>query len=194
MTFQNCQESIDQTLDGKMIMKLIEIKSEQPEQDPSVVEMNFDLTGLTATDFEGTQNYLGNFNIRVESQDEELSSVTLTTDSFTVITADSTETLSKLLLKISLDRNTSVSTLDTEGVMTSSQLGGSLSFKTLESFKQLAQDTYPYTGSLKITGRHDSSVTLIALDAITARLDIDENGDGASDQVTDVPWKTLFSI
>ena len=83
--------------------------------------------------------------------------------------------------------------MDTEGVISSSQLGGSLSFKTLESFKQLAQDTYPYTGSLKITGRNDSSVTLIALDAITARLDVDENGDGASDQVTDVLWETLFN-
>ena len=205
MTFKNC-DNLDGILDGPMVMKLVEIKREQPEQDPSLIEMDFDLTGLTAVDdFDGTQKYLGGFTIRMEFpldnvsnavdslDNESISSLSVSTDSFTVTTDDYTETLSNQSLKLSIDLNTSVSTLETEGVITNTQLGGSIAFKTLEPFKQLEQDDYPYTGSLKITGRNDSSVMLIALDAITARLDVDENGDGASDQVTDIPWQTLLS-
>ncbi len=52
--------------------------------------------------------------------------------------------------------------------------------------------TGPDTGELKITADNGSAVRLVAVDALNARLDLDLDGNGSTDQSITVPWLELF--
>lgn len=69
---------------------------------------------------------------------------------------------------------------------------GAYSVTTTTPFKRLT-GAYPYQGALKVTGSGNTSVTLTALDNTNVRLDIDKNGDGATDDTVNTTWAALKS-
>lgn len=69
---------------------------------------------------------------------------------------------------------------------------GAYGVTTTTSFKQI-YGAYPYQGALKVVGSGNTSVTLTALDNTNVRLDIDKNGDGATDETVNTTWLALES-
>lgn len=67
---------------------------------------------------------------------------------------------------------------------------GSYSVTTSIPFKQLS-GAYPYQGAFKVTGTGNTSVTLITLDNVNVRLDIDKNGDGVTDETVNTTWAAM---
>jgi hypothetical protein len=69
---------------------------------------------------------------------------------------------------------------------------------TIETLAPLESDldsdfaTGPDTGELKITADNGSAVRVVAASALTARLDLDLDGNGSTDQSITVPWLDLF--
>jgi len=131
-----------------------------------------------------------NLSITV-SEDITLESLVMTADELTINEGGVTETLTDFSLTFTEDNNTSLSTLALNGVFDDPELGGIFSVNTLKPFEGLASDDFPYTGILKVIASDDSSVTLTALDTVNVRLDVDEDGDGSTDQTSDTTWSSL---
>lgn len=81
-------------------------------------------------------------------------------------------------------------TYDMNATVSSPDIGGAVTIVTGVTF-QGVEPGDPFTGEATITGANNSSVTLIALDAVNVRLLVDEDGDGATDATIDTTWTNL---
>jgi hypothetical protein len=81
-------------------------------------------------------------------------------------------------------------TFDIRATVDSPDIGGAVSIVTDSTFQGVDPD-HPFTGQATITGANNSSVTLIAVDAVNVTLLVDEDGDGVTDQTIDTTWDNL---
>jgi len=182
ITFHNCVDNSGERMDGKISITFLELKPNW--------SMKFVMTNLTVTDSAGPSSINGDFTIGISSAGT-IESISMTATSLTLTESGTTETLSNYSFKATVNNNTLLVKWEENGTFESSQLDGAVSFVTLQPFEALKTDNYPYAGIMKITGHNNSSVKLIALDAATVRLEVDENGDGAVDKTLDVAWTSL---
>ena len=83
-------------------------------------------------------------------------------------------------------------TVETSFRISSPRLGGDVIVSTSIDL-QSSGEGYPFTGQLEITAAGNTGIVIIALDADTARLEIDINGDGSPDEVIDLTWVELLA-
>jgi len=76
------------------------------------------------------------------------------------------------------------------GALMSSDFDGEVMFNITVTFRSI-NDENPFEGTLLITGANGSSITLEALDALTARITIDL-GDGSAAIIQDILWIDLL--
>ncbi len=129
--------------------------------------------------------------VRTPVTNNGINTVTYKTTSFSHTHRDTgiTETFSDFTLKVIENPNDDSETWDINGTFGNSKLNGAVSFETLHSFVKTGK--FPYEGTLNITGMNNSSVKVIALDEVTVRLEVDEDGDGAIDNPIEVAWASL---
>ncbi len=101
-----------------------------------------------------------------------------------------TVTVTAFRLDTTEDSGTGVYTLDASAAVSSSSLGGTATVVTDVPF-QGAGSNDPFIGQATITGASNTRVTLIALDAVNVRLEVDEDGDGVTDTTIDTTWDAL---
>jgi len=80
------------------------------------------------------------------------------------------------------------------GGLTSSILAGSFAYQTLASLQSVSDNdpaTGPASGQLRVKASDDSSVTLVALDNLNVRLDIDLDGNGSTDESQFATWAEI---
>jgi hypothetical protein len=111
-----------------------------------------------------------------------------------VMTQDSlssSETLRNYSSAQTFDGNLSpaVYTMDASGTLESSQLPGNVTYSTPTTFVG-NEGEYPNTGVLLVRGE-SSSARLVAVDATNVRIEIDNNGDGATDEIIELTWAEL---
>jgi hypothetical protein len=68
---------------------------------------------------------------------------------------------------------------------------GNLLIETLEGWYSALGAENPMSGSLRITGAEDASITIIVLDEVNVQLDVDTDGDGETDVVIMTTWEEL---
>ena len=99
--------------------------------------------------------------------------------------------MSDVLTK-SINTATAGYTLEANGDLDSNILGGLVSFSTKVPFTG-AGDAFPSVGEMLITGANNSSVRLIAVNSVTVSLQVDEDGDGAFDEVIASTWEEILA-
>jgi len=80
------------------------------------------------------------------------------------------------------------------GSLASSILAGSFTYETLAPLQSVSDNdpaTGPGSGQLKVTAADGSSVTLVALDNLNVRLDIDLDGNGSVDESQFATWAEI---
>lgn len=82
-------------------------------------------------------------------------------------------------------------TIATSGGVSLVGLGGTITFSTTTPFRGSTSSDYPSSGVFVIRGAA-SSVTLVVLDEIAVRLDVDEDGDGDVDAAITTTWQALI--
>lgn len=87
-----------------------------------------------------------------------------------------------------------VTEVDAAGILRTSLLDGAYNYLTVESLVTTSDNdpaTGPGAGALKVIAADGSSVTLVAIDDLAARLDIDLDGDGDVDVTQNVTWAQI---
>lgn len=83
-------------------------------------------------------------------------------------------------------------TINASGTTISTALGGkAVTVATVVPLVVLGSDTHPSSGQFTATGAALSRVRVTALDATTARIELDENGDGVYERSADRAWTVL---
>ena len=122
----------------------------------------------------------------------------VTTDDLEFVDADGTRTLANAqnAATFSSPGGTFVVTTTASGDLASSVLGrGTFAYETtlpLESASDNDPATGPTTGQLKVTLPDGGSVTMVVVDNVTVRLDIDEDGDGLPETSEDWTWSDVI--
>lgn len=79
-------------------------------------------------------------------------------------------------------------------IINDTRLPGELTITTLAPFVVDQLDTWPMSGSLKIAGAGNSSLTVVALDSINVQIDLDVDGDGMADATFFTTWAELDAL
>ncbi len=144
--------------------------------------------GLAVTSGGDTVTADGDLSLSLDATMPPTISTQVAGNNFSVSTAEDTITL--INYDVSNVDNGSSYTYSTNGTIDSAALQGSVTFQTLVPFEGVGDD-YPFVGELLATGANGSTVQLIALSDADVRLQIDNNGDGAIDEVIDTTWAAL---
>jgi hypothetical protein len=78
------------------------------------------------------------------------------------------------------------------GTLTANSLGGSISIATPQALTETADDNYPSSGEIIITGASNSAVRATVLDNTQVKIELDANGDGSYEATANVTWATLM--
>lgn len=84
-------------------------------------------------------------------------------------------------------------TLESSGFLMTSDFDGEVQFSTNIAF-QGSGDGNPFNGEFLVTGANNATVTVIALDEMTVRIELDLDGDGAvdADGSMDMTWQEFL--
>lgn len=120
------------------------------------------------------------------------SGVTLTdsTDFLTTVTNGREQNLIDYSLTNVVDFETDTYTIDTYGVLDDGDLGGEVSFDTIQTFTGTGFNS-PSSGAMIIEGAEGSSIILTALNSVDVMLEVDANGDNVIDETIVTTWDAL---
>ena len=106
----------------------------------------------------------------------------------------SEDVLTSFSVEITEDASTfpAAVTVETSFTISSPRIGGEVTVTTSLALQSMGDD-YPFEGELRIEGAGNAVIIMVALDADTVRLQIDIDGDGATDETVDVTWDELLA-
>ncbi len=157
---------------------------------PYNMQMRIQANNYTVTQGAETVSLNGDMTLAESSTDGILYTHSITGSSMQVTEGGERATLSSFNIEASEDNNTLAYTLNLNATVNSPELGGYVTIVTGDVFQGFSED-YPSSGQATITGANNGRVTLIALNSLDVRLEIDEDGDGAAETVIDTTWAAL---
>lgn len=150
------------------------------------------LTSFQMDDGMGIVTANGDVSISLDTGTMPTLTVSVTANSLSMSTATSSETLTNFSVTETVDELTFAYTMDASGTLTSSTFTGSVTFTTAASLQGDAVG-YAFSGELTITGAGSASISVIVLDNVFIRLEIDLDGDGMVDEFVDTTWDEVFA-
>jgi hypothetical protein len=203
LTFTNCRDGSD-TLNGSVTVGFTAVNATATQ-----ITATLSFSGLSAVTSDGSLSLNGGLSLNYSEQLNGNSTTTLTIASggltSRVVAAnppyDETLTLSGGLTLVETVDLAAVppggsvpglSTLTVNGTAASSLLNGTINITTVTPVKAYDADLYPREGQILVTGAANSKLRMTALNATTVRLELDANGDGTFEQVTDKLWSEIL--
>ena len=156
---------------------------------PWGLSATFGFVDLQATDSIDTVTINGDLVLDISSDDNIVISASIGTDLLSVDVDGAAESLSDYLSTITIDVNALTETVSADGVYTSDELEGSVTFETLEDFVVIGADN-PSSGQMLISDGN-SSVLITVIDNLSVQLDIDLDLDGMIDETIVLTWSEL---
>lgn len=198
-SFSQCVDSTNTTVNGKFSFTLHGIIG-----DPATALSAWWLTASLNLDqlrvADGSKSWTFNaksLSLTTSTPDGVVYTGSLSGATLDVTGPQDTTTLGNFNYQFTDDQNTLAYTLQGSGSMSSTQLGGRVTFLSLAMF-QGTGDGFPTAGSMKIKGaKHAgasvSSVTFTAMGGNSVSLTIDTTGDDVADDTINTTWGELGS-
>lgn len=197
MVFSNCNLP-DAIINGTMSMTITQVSGDLLSFTTFTLGVNVTLSSLSISD--GVVVITGNGDMSMlldENFTTGDSRMVLSGNQITATDGSNTETLTSYNFDFTGDNSANFIAI-MEGTVSTTALGGSVSFVTTTNFtgNDLANNGNPLAGVLLITTNTDGSQEwLIARsNGIDVQLDIDENGDGVVDATIMTTWTELSSL
>jgi len=196
VTFTNCV-IYGVTLNGTMGMTITQITPLFTGIPPFTLGINVVLTGFSVNDAGLVITANGDMSILLDEDGLNNHSMELSGNSLTATAAGDTEILSNYLFDLSGNDISGDYSIDLQGTIASTVIGGSVTFVTTTTFtgNDFVGTTEPTAGVLWITTSIDNSQEwLIAQpDGINVQIDVDEDGDNIVDATIMTTWTALYA-
>ncbi len=178
------------TLDGATSLTNMVVTGDPFNQiAPWGLTITFGFDNLSGTDSAGTAIIDGGLDLDMSSDDNVVVNLSIVTASLTAQQSGISVTLTDYVLSETIDLNALTLVISTNGTLTSTLLGGNITFETLQDFMVIGDDN-PSAGQLLISDG-SSSVLVTVLDNISVQLEIDLDLDGIIDEMIVVTWAEL---
>lgn len=156
--------------------------------------MSIELNSFQITFGAESSSASGSMAFEIDTTMPPVTVITLSSSSLTTTVNGVSETVTDL--NITTTQSDGVSppsvTVETGFRLSRPSLGGDVIVSTPVPLQSLGSE-YPTSGEIEIRGANNATVRIIALGANLVRLEIDTNGDGSADEVTDMTWDELLA-
>ena len=191
--FTDCDDGTGVTLNGSMTITISAIDGDMASGN-MLLGMRIEFSAFAVTEGGETTSAEGTISIDIDTRDPTVTKITVATSALVTNSAGTEEVLTNFTVEITEDTSMfpSAVTVETSFTLSSPRIGGAVTVATSLSLQSMGSD-YPFVGELTITGAGNAVIVIIALDANTVRLQIDIDGDGATDETLDMTWDELMA-
>ena len=191
--FTACDDGSGVVVDGGMTITISSIGGDVASGN-FLLGMRIDFSAFAVTEGGETTSAEGSITFEVDTSDPTVTTITVSTSALVTTSAGTEEVLTNFTVQITEDASmfpTAV-TVETSFTISSPRIGGEVTVTTSLALESMGED-YPFVGELRIEGAGNAVIVMIALDANTVRLEIDIDGDGATDETVDMTWDELMA-
>ena len=191
--FTNCDDGDGAVLNGGMAITITALAGD-PASGEFLVGMSIEFSAFSVTADGETTGASGTVNFQIDTTNPPLTMITVSASTFVATSSGSEEVLTGFTIEITEDASMFpvAITVETSFTISSPRIGGAVTVTTSLALQSSGTE-YPFMGELRIEGADQAVIVLIALDANTVRLEIDIDGDGASDETIDMSWNELMA-
>jgi hypothetical protein len=201
--FLQCKDVVDETVNGTLALTFTELSA-------SGFGGMLSLTSYSTVEQSGSLQHAftmnGNAQLAYSEPSLSMATLRLTTDGpvtavvSTPVFSDTVTLHSGFVQQSVIDMSVQPpaggttpgsATTTASGRLTSQAAGGEVTVATTSSMVQYADDSFPRSGAVHITGR-TGSLQITALSAEQVQLDLDANGDGTYEDSTTQRWDWLI--
>lgn len=190
--FMNCDEGLDEVLNGRLEMTVVSFSGDLLVSAAYLMVMDVNLVDFEVTSGVDTVLSNGDSRVTVDTTGAPLVAMSINGSTLTTATTAGTEVLTSFSTAQTVDTSVFPEpyTLMSSGNVDSTRLDGSIRYSTPVTF-QGAGGSYPFAGELLVTGANNATIRLIALDATSVRIETDADGDGMVDTTEDTTWEDV---
>lgn len=191
--FMNCDDGTGAVLNGGMAITITALAGD-PATDEFLVGMAIEFSAFSVTEDGETTGANGTVSFEIDTTNPPVTTITVSANTFVATSSGSEEVLTGFTIEITEDASMFpvAITVETSFTISSPRIGGEVTVTTSLALQSTGAE-YPFMGELRIEGADQAVIVLIALDANTVRLEIDIDGDGATDEAVDMSWDELLA-
>jgi hypothetical protein len=190
--FDNCGDLEDAVLSGTLDLTIAAIEGDPSTTDVFLLGLDILIIDMVMSDNEDIVTANADFSLTLDSRRYPVYEMSLAGNELEFGADDETITMTDFDHFVSFDDNITPTaiTASASGRLYSSLLRGTVDYLT-RSDVEASGDNDPHDGRLLVNGANDSSMRIVIVDATHVTLEIDENGDGVTDEYIDTTWAAL---
>jgi hypothetical protein len=191
--FINCDDGTGVVVDGGMTITITSLGGDVASGN-FLLGMQIGLSAFSVTEGSETASAEGTISITIDTSTPPVTRIAVSANAFVTTSGGTEEGLTGFSVEIVEDASTfpTTVTVETSFTISSPRIGGAVTVTTTLTLESMG-DGYPFAGELRIEGAGNAVIIMIALDADTVRLQIDIDGDGATDETVDMSWDELMA-
>jgi len=190
--WDNCNDGLGQVVDGFIGMTFTDFEGNLLSG-RILLGIALDLDAFQVTESAEFNLTDGGMALTIDSRTDPNTIVTTRGSSLVVSDMAGTETLTNFASTVT--ENTGVApsnfTTDATGTVSSTLFSGAVNYEMAAAFMSTGEE-YPYAGEMVVTGTSNARIRIIALSAVSVRIQADYDGDGAPDATIDTTWAAII--
>ena len=193
LQFTECDDGLGTVIDGGMSITFTSISGDIASGN-FLLGMQIGLSTFSVTENGETTSANGTITITLDTTNPTVTMISVAASALVTTSAGMEEVISNFTVQITEDTSTFpvAVTVETSFTFSSPRIGGEVTVTTTLALQSMGED-HPFVGELRIEGAGGAVIAMIALDANTVRLQIDIDGDGATDETVDMTWDELMA-
>ena len=189
--FTDCNDGTGVILNGGMTITIASIGGDVASNN-FVLGMEIGFFAFAVTEGGETTSAEGTISIVIDTSQPPITTISVSTSAFVTTSDGMEEVLTSFTIEITEDASTAAVTVETSFTISSPRIGGEVTVTTSLALQSMGE-SYPFVGELRIEGANQAVIVMIALDPNTVRLQIDVDGDSATDETVDMTWDELMA-
>lgn len=191
--FDACDNGDGSLISGGLTMTVSGIAGD-PDTEQFLLSLALDLDAFSVMQNGMTSGASGTVNLSIDSRQPTITTVTVSASALTFTNGGISETMTDLSITVVEDQSVFPPAVSVEQsfILSTPRLGGDIIVSTTIALERSGEE-YPYDGEFTVTGDAGASVTVIALGPNSVRLEVDIDGDGATDVTVDTTWTEILA-